>query len=88
MVLAATPNRASSGQRHACGTSFIDNESMALMQCPSVLSSATLFVYYYILNIIFWLYIRFRCQMWVLWPSPIMPHQDSYEAVALLLGGC
>ena len=40
MVLAATPNQHSSGLRRVCSTSTIDNESMALMQCPSVLSGA------------------------------------------------
>ena len=32
----------SSGLRRACSTSTIDNESMALMQCPSVLSAPTI----------------------------------------------
>ena len=47
MVLAATPNQHSSGQRRACSTSTIDNESMALMQCPSVLSAPTLMGHFY-----------------------------------------
>ena len=36
------PNCASSGQRRACSTSTIENDSMALMQCPSALSVPTL----------------------------------------------
>ena len=35
MVLAATPNQHSSGQRRACSTSTIDNESMALHDAVS-----------------------------------------------------
>ena len=31
----------------ACSTSTIDNESMALMQCPSVLSAPTLMGHFY-----------------------------------------
>ena len=52
MVLAATPIQKSSGQRRGCSTSTIDNESMALMQCPSVLSTPTLMGHYYSLNAI------------------------------------
>ena len=39
MVLPATPNLTSSGLRLRCITAAIENESMALMQCPSVLSA-------------------------------------------------
>ena len=42
MVLAATPNQASWRQRQACSTATIDNDSMALMLCPSALSAPTL----------------------------------------------
>ena len=42
VVLAASPNQHSSGHRRGCITSTIDNESMALMQCPSVLPAPTL----------------------------------------------
>ena len=42
VVLAATPNLASSGLIRSCSTSTIENESMALMQCPSALSVPTL----------------------------------------------
>ena len=48
----ATQNQASSGQRRGCGTVAIDNESMALMRCPSVLSAPTLMGYFYSLNAI------------------------------------
>ena len=51
-MLAATSNKASSGQRRACSTSTIENESMALMQCPSVLSAPTLMGHFYISNAI------------------------------------
>ena len=49
-MLAATPNLVSSGQRRRCSTSSINNESMALMQCPSVLSAPTLMGHFYTLN--------------------------------------
>ena len=52
MVLAATPSQPSSGQRLACSTSPIDNESMALTQCPSVLSAPIIMGPYYSLNVI------------------------------------
>ena len=52
VMLAATPNEASSGQRRACSTSSIENESMALMQCPSVLSAPTLMGHFYTLKAI------------------------------------
>ena len=52
MVLAAIPNKASSGLRRACSTSTIDNDSMALMQCPSVLSAPTLMGNFYAYNAI------------------------------------
>ncbi len=35
MVLAATPNQASSGQRRAFGTVVIENDRVTLMQRPS-----------------------------------------------------
>ena len=47
MVLAATPYQASSGPRRDCIIAIIENESMALMQCPSVLSAPT---HFYTLN--------------------------------------
>ena len=40
-VLAATPNLALSGLIRRCSTATIKNESMALMQCPSVVSTPT-----------------------------------------------
>ena len=52
MVLAATPNQASSGLRRACSTSTIEIETMALMQCPSVLSAPTLMSHFYAYNAI------------------------------------
>ena len=42
VVLAATPNLASSGLIRRCSTATIDNESMALMVCPSALYVPTL----------------------------------------------
>ena len=42
VVLATTPNQASSGQRRACSTATIDNDRMVLMLCPSALSVITL----------------------------------------------
>ena len=47
MVLAATPNQASSGLRRACYTLNNAIESMALMPCPSVLSAPTLMGQFY-----------------------------------------
>ena len=41
VVLAATPNQHSSGQRRACSTSSMENKTMAMMQCCSVLSAPT-----------------------------------------------
>ena len=52
MVLAATPNQPSSGRLRACSTSTIDIDSMALMQCPFVLSAPTLMGHFYSLNAI------------------------------------
>ncbi len=42
MVLAATPNEESSGQRRGCITFTIEKHSIALMQCAFVLSAPTL----------------------------------------------
>ena len=50
VVLAATPNLASSGLTRACSISTIDNDSMALMLCPSVLSAPTLMGYLHAYN--------------------------------------
>ena len=50
VVLAATPNQASSGQRRRCSTATIENDRIALMLCPSVLSAPTLMCHYHILN--------------------------------------
>ena len=47
VVLAATPNQHSSGQRRRCGTATIEFESMALFQSPSGLSAPTLMGYLY-----------------------------------------
>ncbi len=51
-MLAATPNQTSSGLIRRCSTATIDNESMALMQCPSSLSAPTLMGHFYSLNTI------------------------------------
>ena len=50
VVLAATPNLASSGLIPRCSTATIDNDIMALMLCPSVLSAPTLMGYLYAYN--------------------------------------
>ena len=47
LLLAATPNLASSGLLRRCSTATIDNDIMALMLCPSVLSAPTLMGYLY-----------------------------------------
>ena len=47
MVLAATPNLASSGLIRRYSTSTIEIDIMALMQCPSSLSAPTLLGYLY-----------------------------------------
>ena len=82
MVLAATPNQASSGQRQACSASTIENESMALMQCPSALSAPTLMGYFYTLNAILQPPHTTRRQDMVLAATPIRSHQDIDELVA------
>ena len=50
VVLAATLNQTSSGQRRACSTSPIKNYNWALMLCPSVLSAVMLMGNFYTLN--------------------------------------
>ena len=50
VVLAATPNLASSGLRRRCSHFTIDNDSMALMLCPSALFAPTLMGYWYAYN--------------------------------------
>ena len=50
VVLAATPNLTSSGLRRGCSTSIIYKHTMALMQCPSVLSAPTLKGHFYTLK--------------------------------------
>ena len=52
MVLAATPNHASSGLRLRCSTATIDNDVMALMQRPSLLSAPTSMGYFHAYNAI------------------------------------
>ena len=52
MVLAATPNQPSSGQLRCCSTSTFEKHSMALMLCPSVLSTPTLMGHFYSVNVI------------------------------------
>ena len=47
MVLAATQNLASSGLIRRCSTATIDNDIMALMLCPSVLSAPILIGHFY-----------------------------------------
>ena len=49
---AATPNKASSGQRRSCTTATIENDRMALVLCPSALYVPTLMVHFYSLNAI------------------------------------
>ena len=50
--LAATPNQASSGLLRRCSTATIDNESMALMLCPSAVFAPTLMGYCYAYNVL------------------------------------
>ena len=50
VVLAATPNMASSGRLRRCSTATIDIDIMALMLCPSALSAPTLMGYLYAYN--------------------------------------
>ena len=50
VVLAATPNQASSGLIRRCSTVIIDNDRMALMLCPSALSTPTLMGYLHACN--------------------------------------
>ena len=69
MVLAATPNQHSSGQRRACSTSTIEIESMALMQCPSVLSAPTLMGHFYSLKLYCSRHTRLGGKMWC-WRPP------------------
>ena len=52
VVQAATPNQHSSGLIRRCSTATIDNDSMALMLCPSALSAPTLMGYFYAYNAI------------------------------------
>ena len=52
VVLAATPNHASSGLRRHCSTLSIVIDIMALMLCPSVLSAPTLMGHFYSINAI------------------------------------
>ena len=52
MVLLATPNQASSGKTRAWSTLTIENDLIALMQCPSVLSAPTSMGHFYSLNAI------------------------------------
>ena len=50
VVLAATPNQASSGLRRGCSNSTVENDGMALMLGPYTLSAPTLMGHYYSLN--------------------------------------
>ena len=52
VVLAATPNLASSGLRRRSSTAIIDIDMMALMLCPSALSVPTLMGYLHAYNAI------------------------------------
>ena len=52
VVLAATPNLASSGMILRCRTATIDKDRMALMLCPSALSVPSLMGYFYAYNAI------------------------------------
>ena len=52
VVLAATPNLASSGLIPLCSTATIDNDHMALILCPSALSAPTLMSHFYALSAI------------------------------------
>ena len=82
VVLAATPNQHSSSQGRACSTSTIDNESMALMQCPSVLSAPTLLGHFYTLNATWQPPHTMRRYDVVLAAPQICHHQDRDELVA------
>ena len=52
VVPAATPKLLSSGLIRRCSIAIIDNDSMALMQCPYALSAPTLMGYYFSHNVI------------------------------------
>ena len=52
VVLAATPNLASSGLIRSCSNATIEIDIMALMLCPSALSAPTLMGYFYAYNAI------------------------------------
>ena len=52
VVMAATLKHASSGQSRRCSAATIDNDIMALMLCPSVLSAPTLMGHLYAMPII------------------------------------
>ena len=51
-VVLAAPNHSSPGQRQGCSTVAIDNDRMALMLCPSVLSAPTLMGHFHAYNAI------------------------------------
>ena len=82
VMLAATPNQASSGRRRRCSTSTIENDVMALMPCPSLLSAPTLMGHYYSVNAILEPPTRLGGKMWCWRPPQIRPHQDRDEDVA------
>ena len=82
VVLAATPNKASSGLIRRCSTTTIDNDRIALMQCPSALSAPTLMGHFYAYNAILQPPHTMRRVDVVLVATQIKPHQDRYDAVA------
>ena len=52
VVLAATPNQASSGRLRGCTTSTINNDIITLMLCPAAISAPTLMRHFYAYNAI------------------------------------
>ena len=81
MAATPNPNQASSGQRRACSTVTIQNDRIALTQCPSSLSAPILMSHYYSLNAILQPPHTSKREVVVLAASPIRPHRVSYEAV-------
>ncbi len=82
MVLAATPNKVSSGLRRACSTSHNENDLMALMKCPSVLSTQTLVGHFCACNALLQTLHTIRSMMRCLRPFQIRHHRVSYKAIS------
>ncbi len=81
-MLAAAPNQHSSGQTRRCSTAIIKNESMALIQGPSVLSPPTLMGHFHFLNAILQAPHMIGGKVWCWRPPQINTHQDGYEGLA------